>query len=131
MLLIWEGVEANQEGLGPHWVWYSGGLQMVSGIQPGESGKQLNMVVYTGVWSVHALYIQYVALYAYTVYMHYTIIHLYRCACRNPAPSHGADTQVQNAYKHSGCHKRYNGRQNHPFLIHMIKEIYVTGFNIH
>ena len=38
---------------------------MVSGIQPGESGKQLNMVVYT-VWSVHALCIQYVALYTYT-----------------------------------------------------------------
>ena len=75
MLVIWEGVEANQEGLGSHWVWYSGGLQMVSGIQPGESGKQLNMVVYT-VWSVHALCIQYVALYTYTggALYNYTLI---------------------------------------------------------
>ena len=72
MLFIWEGVEANQEGQGPHWVWYSGGLQMVSGIQPGESGKQLNMAVYTGVWSVHALYIQYVALYRWCIIQLYT-----------------------------------------------------------
>ena len=64
MLVIWEGVEANQEGLGPHWVWYSGGLQMVSGIQPGESGIQLNMAVYTGVWSVQCTCI--IQLYTYT-----------------------------------------------------------------
>ena len=40
------------------------GLQMVSGIQPGESGKQLNMAVYTGVWSLQCTCI--IQLYTYT-----------------------------------------------------------------